>query len=383
MKGTAARHPEPRADACIEKTLKVSAKNAAENVMIVDMIRNDLGRIAHPGSVRVSSLFSVEKYPTVFQATSTVRGRTKASLLESLDALFPCASVTGAPKVETMKIIRRLEMHPRGAYTGAIGYVSPDRASFNVGIRTLDIARDGSAIYGTGSGIVWESDADSEYDECLAKSSVLFAKRQPFELLETMLWEKGRGYSLSAEHIERVCRSAAYFGFPITKAAVRRKLSAFAKKLTRRSRVRLLVSIDGKIKAQSKALPEDVTVWKVGVAKTRADSRDCFLYHKTTHRKFYDAALAEDPSKDDMILFNERGELTESCKANIVVVLGRTHFTPPVASGLLAGTLRERMIKRGELRERVLTRRDMLKAKSIYLINSVRGRIPIVLEGIS
>ncbi len=383
MKGTASRHPDPTVDRKIESSLRDSKKNAAENVMIVDMIRNDLGRISAAGTVKVRSLFDIEKYPTVFQATSTIRGQTRSSLADTLKALFPCASVTGAPKVETMRIIKDLEAHPRGIYTGAIGYVSRGRSSFNVGIRTLDIARDGSAVYGTGSGIVWESDADCEYDECIAKSKVLFADRRPFDLLETMLWERGRGVRLSREHVDRIARSAAYFGYPTSRRRVRQQLSEYVRRLKRSCIVRMLLSNDGSMRFRTKPIAPARGPWKVAIAKTVVDSGDCFLYHKTTNRTVYDRALQEKPGADDMLLFNERGELTESCKANVVVVLGRVHYTPPIKCGVLAGTLREVMLRRGELRERVIHREDLVQASSVYLINSVRGRIPIVLEGVS
>jgi len=380
MKGTARRLPDTDNDRIAEQNLADSAKNAAENVMIVDMIRNDLGRISDPGTVTVASLFQIERYPTVFQATSTVVGRTSETLWGVLKALFPCASVTGAPKVETMKIIKRLEKHTRGIYTGAIGYVSSSKTLFNVGIRSLSIGQDGAAVYGVGSGIVWESDAESEYDECMAKADVLVAGRSEFRLFETMLWQPGRGYALSREHVDRIVKSARYFGFQCTKRALKSGMKSYAGRLNQRSIVRMLLSESGKVSFEAKALKEQGQPWRVAIAATKVDSRNVFLYHKTTNRSFYDAALKERPDCHDMLLFNERGELAESCKANVVVVIRGKHYTPPVCSGLLAGTYRSRLLKRGVLRERKITRRDLGTAESIYLINSVRGRISIILE---
>jgi para-aminobenzoate synthetase/4-amino-4-deoxychorismate lyase len=279
-----------------------------------------------------------------------------------------------------MKIIKKLERYPRGVYTGAVGYVSRDKVSFNVGIRTLEINKDGSAVYGTGSGIVWESDAASEYDECLAKAQVLFTQRKGIRLLETMAWRQGRGYLLAREHIDRMARSASYFGFPCKRGELRSEMAALARGLKGLVRVRMLLAEDGGIEFEAAPMGKPSRPWRVAVARHRVRSHDCFLYHKTTSRAAYDAALSERPDMDDMLLLNERGELTESCKANLVIVLRDTHYTPPVSSGLLAGTMRGRLIDHGNIKERVLRMHDLRKADDVYLINSVRGRIPIVLE---
>ena len=381
MKGTASRRPDTERDIAEEESLKKSGKNAAENVMIVDMIRNDLGRICDPSSVRVKSLFDLERFPTVFQATSTVCGKTSAGLWEIFSALFPCASVTGAPKVETMKIIRGLEPGPRGIYTGAIGYASADQSAFNVGIRTLVIDKSGKAKYGVGSGIVWESDADQEYDECLAKAEVLATRIPPFELLETMLWVEEAGYILLDEHMARLSASARYFGYRCGIASIRRSLEKRAQAFHGRTMVRLRVKASGQATITAKPLQrKDDAAWHVAVAAARADNADRFLYHKTTYRDFYDAILASRPDLDDLLILNSSGELTESCKANVVVVIGGQHYTPPIQCGVLAGTYREAMLRSGELHERILRRSDLMRADEVYLINSVRGKIPILLE---
>jgi len=384
MKGTSPRMPDFDSDMRAEKELLRSGKNAAENVMIVDMIRNDLGRICEPGSVKVGKLFEVERYPTVFQATSSVSGNSDAALPELFRALFPCASVTGAPKVETMKIIRMLEPVARGIYTGAIGFVAKDRISFNVGIRTLLIEQTGRAVYGVGSGVVWESDADDEYDECLAKAKVLEEKSRDFQLLETMLWRRRCGFALLDEHLARMRRSAEYFGFAFQPTQIRQRLERGAGKYGDRMRVRLLLSKNGKCQIEAVTIPESSSsLWRVGISRVRAKSSDRFLYHKTTNRSFYESALSDHTELDDVLLFNERGELTESCKANVVVVLKGDHYTPPVSAGLLAGTYRQSLLSAGKISERVLRMKDLRAADEVYLVNSVRGKIPIVLENLA
>jgi para-aminobenzoate synthetase/4-amino-4-deoxychorismate lyase len=382
MKGTAPRMPDCASDTQEERKLLASGKNAAENVMIVDMIRNDLGRISESGSVQVRSLFQLEKYPTVFQTTSTVVSQSDSNLCELFTALFPCASVTGAPKVETMKIIRKLESTPRGVYTGAVGFVSKDRTYFNVGIRTMLIEKTGRAVYGVGSGVVWESDADEEYDECLAKAEVLRERVPDFHLLETLLWSEKSGFSLLDEHMERIDASANYFGFKFKQPLLQRKLFAHAENYSESMRVRLLLSRNGDCSIEAIALGQGTKKWRVGISRLKADSSDRFLYHKTTHRAFYDAALSDRDGMDDVLLFNHAGELTESCKANVVVVLKGVHYTPPISVGLLAGTYRQKLLRSGRLKERVLRMRDIVAADEIYLVNSVRGKIPIVLENI-
>lgn len=380
MKGTAGRGMDSATDIEIENDLRRSSKNFSENVMIVDMIRNDLGRVSEAGSVKVVSLFDIERYPTVFQATSTVRSLSDSSVSEVFCALFPCASVTGAPKVETMKIIKALEVAPRGIYTGALGFSSPDCTRFNVPIRTVEIDRSGKAVYGAGSGIVWESDADKEYTECMEKSAVLTQRMPVFELLETMRWNPGSGFALLEKHMIRLLSSAHYFGFSANEKVIRSRLAGVADKLCEPMIVRLLLSRGGQSRLDLGSLKDAARPWRVAVACRRAEPDNRFLYHKTTYREFYRSILDERRDLDDMIILNSKGELTESCRANLVLVIAGTHYTPPVSSGLLPGTLREAMMELGEIKERVLNLHDLELAEDIYLINSVRGRIPIVLE---
>jgi para-aminobenzoate synthetase/4-amino-4-deoxychorismate lyase len=378
MKGTAPRGLTRADDLQQAERLTCCPKNRAENLMIVDMARNDLGRIARIGSVRVPRLFEAERYATLWQMTSTVVACTDAPLPEIFRALFPAASITGAPKIRATHVIHALERAPRGVYTGAIGVVLPDRhAQFNVAIRTLHYDKVAAQLtFGVGSGIVWDSEQVAEYEECLTKAQVLFAPRPAFELLETLLWRRGRGYFLLEAHLQRLRDSADYFGFALDADAVRHQLLTVAERFTApRYRVRLRVNRHGAAQVEYAPLSPERRVWRVALAHEPVNPREVFLYHKTTHRQVYERARAAHPDCDDVILWNTRGEITESTLANVVVRMDGRYYTPPVACGLLAGVYREHLLQRGLLRERVLTSDDLRRAEAVYLINSVRGRI--------
>ena len=390
MKGTAARGLTTAEDREQAAWLAASEKNRAENVMIVDMIRNDLGRVAEIGSVRVPQLFSIERYPTVLQMTSTVVADTSASPGEILAAVFPCASITGAPKAETMCIITELETTPRGVYTGAIGYIGPGRhMRFNVAIRTAVVDRETATVeYGVGGGITWDSAADDEYEECVMKSRVLTERRPEFSLLESLLWTPDDGYALLDFHIDRLTDSAEYFGYPVNADEVRRELLTFTQSLrtfaqllpAQRHKVRLLISADGTITVEGAEIGETPQKpLRVAPAAEPVSSFDRFLYHKTTNRSTYEKALASFPDCGDVILWNERGEVTESTRANVVVDFGGVLCTPPVSSGLLAGTYRRMLLDEGRITERVITKEELAEADAVYLVNSVRGWMPVEL----
>ena len=386
MKGTAVRGLTLAQDKANIAWLAQSEKNRAENVMIVDMIRNDMGRVAEIGSVHVPRLFEVERYPTLLQMTSTVEAQTHAPLSQILAKMFPCASITGAPKVRTMEIIKALEPQPRGIYTGSIGFFGPDgQAQFNVAIRTVLVDREqGQATYGVGSGIVWDSDAADEYEECRVKSKVLTEKRPSFQLIETMLWQPDGGLFLLDEHMERLRNSAEYFGIAWVETAVLTKLESLTQTFTEPIKVRLLLAQDGSFTLQAVLLsvgarPDPV---RVGLAREPVDSQTVWLYHKTTRRHLYDAARASRPDCDEVILHNERGELTEAGSSNIALLLDGELVTPPVESGLLGGTFRGYLLKNPKgwqnpgglpLREKVLTLADLARCEEVYLFNSVRG----------
>jgi para-aminobenzoate synthetase/4-amino-4-deoxychorismate lyase len=376
MKGTRPRGRWPEEDHALAAELAASPKDRAENLMIVDLLRNDAGRVAEFGSVRVERLYQVERYETVHQMTSTLRAtlRPDAGLTDVFRALFPCGSVTGAPKVRTMEIIRELEPSPRGVYCGAIGFVSPGEAVFSVGIRTLLLDADaGTAELGVGSGVTWDSDAAAEYRECWSKAA--FVRREPsdFRLLETMLWEPDGGWFLLDGHLDRVAASAEYFGYTFDRDDAVRRLETAARGFGGGSmRVRLRLDRDGSMDVEATPHHPSVEPTRVAVAAEPVDSHDPLLYHKTTRRAGYDRRAASRPDCDDVLLVNERGELTESTIANLVMRLDGALWTPPLESGLLPGVFRAHLLARGEIRERVLHPANLERAEEVWLVNSVR-----------
>ncbi|SDB03058.1 para-aminobenzoate synthetase / 4-amino-4-deoxychorismate lyase [Desulfonatronum thiosulfatophilum] len=381
MKGTRGRGLTSRQDQDLAEELRSSAKDRAENVMITDMVRNDLGRIAVPGSVVVKDLFAVEKHATVWQMVSRVHAQTHEPLSRIFSALFPPASITGAPKAASMEIITELEDSPRRIYTGCIGHIShsPEaglQAAFNVAIRTVLVdRRRKQAEYGVGGGIVWDSDEEGEYAECRIKAEVLHQRMPEFELLETMLWMPDQGYVLLERHLSRLEASAEYFEFSLDLSAVREALHGLAEKFVREPRmVRLLVDRSGRLKLED--LPPPPMPGKtprLTLAKIPVNSKDLFLYHKTTHRAVYEQALGASPEVDDVLLFNEHGQVTESTRANVLAKLEGVLYTPPISCGLLAGTLRGHLLDQGQIVERILMPADLGRAEQLYLINSVRG----------
>lgn len=383
MKGTVRRGMTLAQDRELAAWLRRSGKNRAENVMIADMVRNDLGRIATPGSVAVRELFAVQRYSTVWQMISTVQARADAAVADIFRALFPCASVTGAPKVASMRLIESLEREPREIYTGAIGYLAPDRrAQFSVAIRTAVVnRRTGAAFYGVGSGIVADSEPEAEFAECHAKAKIL--ARAPhhadFALLETMLWTSDKGIFLLDYHLRRIADSAHYFGFEFDAAAARRALESLLPTLHGpRRRIRLLQYRSGAPKLEHDAIGDATvsTPVTIRLARRPIQTEDPFLYHKTTRRQAYEQALAAVAGCDDVLLWNPEGYLTETSIANIVVEIGGRRVTPPVACGLLGGTYRQWLLDRGEIRERKVHIDELPQIRQLAVINSVRGERP-------
>ncbi len=383
MKGTARRGPTTAGDEARRLELLASEKDRAENVMIVDMVRNDLGRIAEMGSVDAPVLFSAEKYDTVWQLTSTVTARTRrgTTLQDVFRALFPSASITGAPKVSTMSIIRRLEARPRGVYCGAIGFGGPGpdgrpEWAFNVAIRTvlIDTVR-GRALYGTGGGITIESTAGGEYGEALLKTKVLARRTARFSLLETMAWQPDSGVWLLDRHLDRLMDSAWYFDIPVDRAAVESIIKEQVAALVGPSMLRLLVDRTGGISIDVSELPDSRRV-RLAVDDRPVDPEDPFLFHKTTNRAVYDAARERNPEADDVVLWNPAGAVTETAIGNLAVLADGVWWTPPVSSGCLAGTYRAELLEQGEIRERVVTLEDLRRAEGLARINSVRGWEP-------
>jgi para-aminobenzoate synthetase / 4-amino-4-deoxychorismate lyase len=385
MKGTTARGASVDADVRQRLDLISDDKQRAENLMIVDLLRNDLARVARQGSVEVSDLFSVETYPRFHTLTSGIDAELKdeASFSSIVRSLFPCGSVTGAPKIRAMEIIREVEDGPRGVYCGAIGYVAREAAAFNVGIRTL-VLRDGRAEMGVGGGIVWDSEPAGEYAECLLKARFLTEAHEPFRLIETMRWVQGEGFHLLERHLARLAASSRYFGFRLYEAAVRKALSRAVQALEGVQRVRLTLGLAGDVEVGTEpiTLPAPGMVWSYAFAAARTDSRDPRFHHKTTLRALYDEELAVQRAAtgcDEVVFLNERGEVTEGSRTTLFVERDGVWLTPPLASGVLDGCLRREMIETGAPRveERVLFPDDLGQG-TVWFGNALRGLMQCV-----
>lgn len=386
MKGTVRRGRTLEEDAVIASWLKSDSKNCAENVMIVDLLRNDIGRLCEFGSVRVEELFSVEKYDTLFQMTSTVSGtlRPGLCLYDIFKGVFPSGSITGAPKIRAMQIISELERCPRGVYTGAIGFFSPARESlFNVAIRTVLLQGDRGEM-GVGGGITIDSLASDEYGECLLKAEFLKRPGPSFELIESLLWN-GQ-YPLLAAHLQRMENSARYFGYVFDRSRAQELLHSNARQLSSgvSFKVRLTLDRTGKMTIGNTTVNRNGETGLVTVSPVRTSSADRFLYHKTTHRQLYRDMFdrAKRDGYDDLLFFNERDELTEGAISNVFAEIGGKLLTPPVACGLLPGVYRQQLLAtNASAEERVLTMEDLLSADAVYVCNAVRGlrKVRIVL----
>jgi para-aminobenzoate synthetase/4-amino-4-deoxychorismate lyase len=384
MKGTAPRGRTTTEDRQHADWLRNDEKNRAENLMIVDLLRNDLGRLARFGTVRVPHLFAVERYRTLWQMTSTVTAelRPDVGFQQIFRAMFPCGSITGAPKVRAMQLIAEIEQQPRGVYTGAIGFFSPERTIFSVAIRTLEL--DGAhGKMGLGSGIVIDSVAADEFRECLLKAEFLTnsADRFPaqFSLVETLLWRTG--FPLIELHLDRLQDSAHYFGFPCDRTAIQAVLVAHAAHLPAQHphKVRLLLSSDGHPSISSQPLLHpagNLSPVRLCIAREQTDPADPMLFHKTTHRPLYAKAFkaASNAGYDDVLFLNHQGELTEGAISNVFVEKDGLWSTPPVHCGLLAGVQRRRLLQtQPGIQERVLHLDDLRRADAIYIANAVRG----------
>ncbi len=382
MKGTAPRGGNAEEDNANREWLRTSEKNRAENLMIVDLLRNDLGRICTPGSVQTAELFRIETYPTLHQMVSSVTGtlRENCSTYEIFRALFPCGSVTGAPKIRAMQLIQELERSPRGVYTGAIGYMLPDSSMcFNVAIRTL-VLHGGKGVYGAGGGIVWDSESEGEYRECLLKAKILDSVQdEDFALFETILYNGS--YVWLEEHLLRLGRSAACLGFSCDGERIRRELAQLAEHelaQSGRSKVRLELQRDGRFSISAEQLPSQQSPDPVRVCRASVSvmSTDYFRMHKTTRREPYDQLFNKAKAKgfDEILFCNERGEVTEGAISNIIVRKNGRYLTPPLASGLLNGVYRQYFLAtRSAAEERILTMEDVENAEQFFLCNSVRG----------
>ena len=380
MKGTLPRAPLASQDAADRAALAADEKNRAENLMIVDLLRNDLGRIAEIGSVKVTDLFTVETYSTLHTMTSGISAtrRPAVTMLDVLENLFPCGSITGAPKLRAMEIIREVEPKPRGLYTGSIGYVAPNGDfAFNVAIRTAVIDSQGNGTIGIGGGIVADSLAQSEYSEALLKLRFLSDPAPPVTLIETIKWSPEEGFVLLGRHLARLLASADYFGLQADGAEATTRLMAESADWTTPMRVRLTLS-DGGMEVTSAPLPPNPEKFRFVIASEKLDSNSVWLAHKTTNRAFYDSPRIKAHDQlgvDEVVFLNERGELTEGSITNLFIERAGKLLTPALSSGLLPGTLRAELIETGQAQESILTLADLHSADAIFLGNSVRGLI--------
>lgn len=382
MKGTAPRGATPEEDEANRRALLSSAKERAENIMIVDLLRNDLGRLAGAGAVRVESLCQAEAYPTVWQVVSTISADLPGvGLHDIFQALFPCGSITGAPKIRAMQCIAELEGAPRGLYTGAIGWLAPGGdCRFNVAIRTPELGSDGRGRLGIGGGIVIDARAEAEYAECLLKARFLTGLDPGFELIETLRLEDG-GYPMLALHLQRLESSAGALGFACDLSAIRRALVTYAERnASGVYRVRLTLAHAGTWAITSAALGEDSSSKVAIIATETLDPDDYLLRHKTTARSRYDSvlkSLSGRPEVFDAIFLNSRGEVCEGARSNVFVERGGVLLTPPLSCGLLSGVLRRSLLESGRAVEQVLTLRDLSNGDPVYLGNALRGLIPV------
>jgi para-aminobenzoate synthetase / 4-amino-4-deoxychorismate lyase len=378
MKGTMSRGLDAHEDMQAALRLQNDEKNRSEHVMIVDLLRNDLGRICTVGSIQVEDLFSVERYKTLLQMTSTVSGilRPGISYYDIFRSLFPSGSVTGAPKIRTMEIIREMERMPRSVYTGAIGFISPHGTSaFNVAIRTL-VMKDGHARMGVGGGIVADSDPSDEYRECLLKAAFLTRPRRDFQLIETMLWKED--FFLLSMHLDRMESSASYFNFVFDRQAAQSRLSELSSSFAagKSYRVRLLLRLDGNFTIENFELHEEPGAVSIQLSPERTSSTDVFMRHKTTQRERYDRRYAEARAAgfDEIIFQNERGEITEGAINNVFIKKSGKLLTPPLSCGVLPGIFRRQLLETDTTaEERIVTVEDLKTADAVFLCNSVRG----------
>lgn len=390
MKGTAPRGKTREEEQLLARALQENEKERSENLMIVDLLRNDLGKVCETGTIRVELPMEVERYETLLQMTSTITGRLneEVSITDLLRATFPSGSITGAPKLSTMRIIDELEQARRNIYTGSIGFIAPEASVFNVAIRTTFVDLKTSAIeMGVGSGILYEADPLREYRECELKGKFLTEPYQSFRLLETILWNPKEGYLLLPLHLDRLMNSADYFLFTANRQSIESALRAKESELFKQAdsqRVRLLVDDAGQVEIDAGPLEafNEIPV-KVRLSEQKTNSGDRFLFHKTTARSLYDSELqrAHNEGYFDVLFRNERDEITEGAITNVFIKKGGIFYTPPLSSGVLAGTYRKHLIdtKPFPIQERVLYVDDLERADEIYLTNAIRGMIRAIL----
>ena len=371
MKGTVKRGKNEKEDKQLIEFLKNDEKNRAENVMIVDLLRNDLGRIAKVGTVNVSKLFEVETHKTLHQMTSQIEADLKenTTLFDIFKAIFPCGSITGAPKISTMKVISEVEKGNRNIYCGAIGMISPKETIFSVPIRILQKTNEQKSFkYRVGGAIVWDSDIQDEWEETLTKTKFL---NDEFQIIETVKVENGK-ILFEKEHFERMQKTAEHFDFKFKTPEITQADDGM---------LRILLNKDGEIKTElKKVLP--AKTFKVTISPIIQNSKNEFLYYKTTYRPWYFDSFQKIKNEEiyDEIFFNEKGELTEGARTNIILQLGGKLYTPPIKCGLLNGIFRQKLLNEGKCIEKILYKKDLENAEKIFCVNSVRGMVEVNLN---
>ncbi len=382
MKGTIKRGINPVDDIKQYMSLQNSSKDKAENIMIVDLLRNDMGKISEIDSVHVENVFEIERFETVYQLTSTINSKAKNLQLRTIiQNLFPCGSVTGAPKIRTMEIINELETYKRGVYTGAIGMITDEKTTFNVPIRTLEINLENKkGRLPIGSGIVWDSDAETEYEEVLIKAGFLINPDPYFQLIESMLVENNNVFLLEY-HIKRLSTAADFFLFKFDPGKFNKLIMEILDSFDTGKKYKLRILLDkwGNMKSDTAEITDNVGAVKLMISKTKISEEDKFLYFKTTHRSLYNEEYFKAKNKGcfDVLFMNSREEITEGSRCNIVVRKGDSFITPPVSSGLLNGCYRQHLLDKGEVMEGALKMSDLYEADEIFLCNSVRGMVKV------
>ncbi len=385
MKGTSQRGKSQLDDKILKEMLNSDPKTRAENSMIVDLIRNDFGKISKLGTVQVERLLHIEEYETLFQMTSTIKSilNKDVDYYQLFKAIFPGGSITGVPKYRTMQIIQELESSNRDVYTGAIGFISKDEATFNIPIRTVQLEKN-KGIMGVGSGIVWDSLPKKEYEECILKQRFLY-NAISFRLIESILYKNGK-YILLDLHLKRLNNSAFFFGFNFNENKIIHSLEQLRQTVlihkSIRFKVRLELFRNGEIILEYSIIQKKLKLGRLEVSPIKISQTNIFQKHKTTIRKIYAEAYkrATEENLMDYFFLNEKEEVVETSICNIIIAKDKSLYTPPISSGALPGVMREYLIRKGKLKEKTLTILDLHLADKIYICNSVRGIMRVILE---
>ncbi len=383
MKGTIHRGKTYEQDRTLKKWLQNSEKNKRENELSTQLMKSELEDITELKSISFVKKYEIEQYPTVYQMTSTIKGEVSpnVTVTDILKHLFPSVSISGTPKSTAIDFIAKIETEARNVYCGAIGYITPNnQAIFNVPIRTVMInKKENLAKYHAGGAITVNSNGEEEYEEMLAKTKILHAYFEHFQLLETIGLHDGQ-FSVLELHLKRVAQSASYFNFKLPLQTIKSQLLKLTKTHQKGSwKVRLLVESTGKFSIDTSPVEKNNST-KITLAEKPINKDNYFLYHKTTNRKVYEEHVVENPAILDVLLWNENEEITEFTIGNVVVEMNGELFTPPVKCGLLPGTYRDKLLREGTIKEKIILKKDLTNRSKIWLINSVRHWVEVTLH---